>query len=144
MCPKVAKFFLINLSETKKEIQLPEDEEITIGRHIDNIIRISNDLMLVSRFHAKIRIRGGKCYFEDLNNNKNDSYKTSYRDYQGAHKWDRLQKGSETFIENNTVIRLGGKNANIEMEGANVCDIKIIVKEIEESDTTTIIANDNR
>ena len=126
---KISNFVLINLSEGNEDHPLPENKDITIGRHEDNIIVISSDFGYVSRFHAIIRVRGGKCFFEDLADNKNDSCRTSAESYESnSAVWKRFKKGDETPIHKDTVIRLGGeREANPDIPNAKVCDIKIVV-----------------
>jgi pSer/pThr/pTyr-binding forkhead associated (FHA) protein len=139
---KICKYFLINLTEGSAEIPLPDNKKISIGRDIDNTIRISNDLKLVSRFHATILVTNNKCTFEDLNDNINGSYQTSCDEYETNPKWNRLKKGVQTNIYDDTVIRLGGEANNPNIAGARVCDIKIVAREIVKSNGTTIIADD--
>lgn len=140
---KQNKYFLINLTENSAEIPLPEGKKISIGRDIDNTIRISNELKLVSRFHANILVTENRCTFEDLNDNINGSYQTSCEEYEKNPTWNRLKKGVQTNIFNNTVIRLGGEADNPNIQGARVCDIKIVAREIEKSNGTTIMANND-
>jgi len=138
---KELKYFLINLSENSKEIQLPEKKKITIGRAMDNTIRISNAHMLVSRYHGEIFIENGKCIYKDLYDNMNGSYHMKYDDYaNGSHNWTSVPKGGKTQLYRDYVIRLGGKKSK-ELKGkdAKVCDLKIVVKEITEAGTTTTI-----
>lgn len=134
------EYYLQILSiDGQEEKLLVDGKTYTIGRYDETTsidIQLPEQFRLVSRPHAKISIRHGKCTFVDLPSNLNGSFLCQVDDVEQADTkdWIRMKKGDPYQITQNKIIRMGGLES-ID-SNSKVCDIKIKIEEKKAGDPT--------